>query len=523
MIMSRQAIGDFSDHEGGHRFTAIPAISRDRGVETGMPQHFSKERGFKLLGGDFRVTPIARGCWPNLGDRKHQIWNGSRHGSPFSKSLMLPMVAIAEKSVIGLVGFMSGAEALSLATVVTPKSPPPVSDYRPATAVAEDFSTYVSGLTEEKSSAEIATKIDGDSDRLAAGTGAFLLSTDQSEAVGRPGSATEREEQARGDGVAAKNAVISGDDARQSGAGTTAGQPHPRDASHQPEERGSGPASPSAEENTQSPQLLHRPHERVDASDALAFLSGLDAAPDRISVRQLPEAAPSNNTAGTKTKSLAALEPQASEADAAPAPTAPDKREQSAAFIAAAPAQAGSITRDETVAASELPNPVDTANVPPPYDASDPEARASFPAPPLDAKAEKVGAEAPRLAAFEVASITKRRDGVLELRLDPPDLGAVSIRFYEDDAGAQHASISAEQRETLDLLRRNADLLQRELQRNGAGEFILEFSDRPRSGNPSDGERKRPVFGLLDGEKASLRAFPPASMVIEVGGVDRIA
>jgi len=138
----------------------------------------------------------------------------------------------------------------------------------------------------------------------------------------------------------------------------------------------------------------------------------------------------------------------------------------------------------------------------------------------VDQSAVARGGQKPELA---IASATTRHDGVLELRLDPPDLGAVSIRFFEDDAGVQRASVSAHNQETLDLLRRNADILHRELARHGAGEFLLDFSQRRESDGPFGAQQKRRFLRL--GET-------PESMVSEIsirpakafdGAVDRFA
>lgn len=124
-------------------------------------------------------------------------------------------------------------------------------------------------------------------------------------------------------------------------------------------------------------------------------------------------------------------------------------------------------------------------------------------------------AAAIRPPPFEVASIAKRNDGGIDLRLDPPDLGPVSIQFFEDSAGAQHATISTERGETLDLLRRHSEWLQRELSRQGAGDFILNFTDR-RESAPS-GRDARDRRGLRFGESPdrmiqSIVRTPPASI-----------
>jgi hypothetical protein len=130
-----------------------------------------------------------------------------------------------------------------------------------------------------------------------------------------------------------------------------------------------------------------------------------------------------------------------------------------------------------------------------------------------------------RPVPFELASITRRSDGGLEIRLDPPDLGAVSIQFFEDDAGALQASITTDRGETLDLLRRHSDFLQRELARQGAGEFTLSFSDRREGGAQAQENSARGPRTIRFGEtpEAFVREFVRQAYAQAADGVDLIA
>jgi len=67
--------------------------------------------------------------------------------------------------------------------------------------------------------------------------------------------------------------------------------------------------------------------------------------------------------------------------------------------------------------------------------------------------------------------------GSVELRLDPPELGSVSIDIAMEDGGVR-ATVSAERPETLDLMRRHAEALQRELLAAGFGRADLAFAER---------------------------------------------
>ncbi len=157
---------------------------------------------------------------------------------------------------------------------------------------------------------------------------------------------------------------------------------------------------------------------------------------------------------------------------------------------------------------------------------------------PLPSKVQPAEGPAPFLAAtpaeaahaakappFEVATITRRSDGGLEIRLDPPDLGAVSIQFFEDDGGALLAAITTERGETLDILRRHSDFLQRELARQGAGDFTLSFSDRRDSGAQAqdNGTRERRTFRFGETPEAFVRNIAGQSIVRPTDRVDLIA
>lgn len=85
------------------------------------------------------------------------------------------------------------------------------------------------------------------------------------------------------------------------------------------------------------------------------------------------------------------------------------------------------------------------------------------------------GIQAARAVA-DAISLGRDRDRV-ELRLDPPELGRVAIDLKHHD-GVLTASVAADRPDTLDLLRRHADTLQRELTASGFGRADISFSDR---------------------------------------------
>ncbi len=125
--------------------------------------------------------------------------------------------------------------------------------------------------------------------------------------------------------------------------------------------------------------------------------------------------------------------------------------------------------------------------------------------------------------AFAIASIAHRDDGGFELQLDPPDLGVVTIEFYEDDAGAQRAAVSADQRETLDLLRRHAEFLQRDLARMGVGDVILSFTDRRDQNRSFDAQNGRRAFRFGETPEAMVAGSSSSTLAALAGRVDLIA
>ena len=82
-----------------------------------------------------------------------------------------------------------------------------------------------------------------------------------------------------------------------------------------------------------------------------------------------------------------------------------------------------------------------------------------------------------------LAAVTANRDAdTVEVRLEPPDLGRVRIHFSFERADVVVATLSSERGETLDLMRRHASDLVRELERSGFGRVQLDFQ----SGRGSD-------------------------------------
>lgn len=85
---------------------------------------------------------------------------------------------------------------------------------------------------------------------------------------------------------------------------------------------------------------------------------------------------------------------------------------------------------------------------------------------------------APRPVSIVTSSVTP--DGAIEVRLDPPDLGRVSIDFSADANGVVKAIIIADRADTLDLIRRHIDIFRDELSKQGFGDVDMSFRERGR-------------------------------------------
>ncbi len=95
-------------------------------------------------------------------------------------------------------------------------------------------------------------------------------------------------------------------------------------------------------------------------------------------------------------------------------------------------------------------------------------------------------------------AISNTSKDTVEIRLDPPELGRVTISITQTDSGVS-ATVTSEKAEISDLLRRHAELLSRELSKSGFSEASLEFSHREK-------QQGRPTF---EGGKAGLSSDSP--------------
>jgi hypothetical protein len=120
-----------------------------------------------------------------------------------------------------------------------------------------------------------------------------------------------------------------------------------------------------------------------------------------------------------------------------------------------------------------------------------------------------------------VAAVAARHgDGKLEIRLDPPELGKILIGFDRDGTNIVRAVISADSPETLDLMRRHADVFQRALEAQGFENLDLHFADKGPGENANDmAEETFKNFRLAD-EAGQADAMSSAPALVD-GRLDR--
>lgn len=82
-------------------------------------------------------------------------------------------------------------------------------------------------------------------------------------------------------------------------------------------------------------------------------------------------------------------------------------------------------------------------------------------------------------------AISNTSDGKVELRLDPPELGRIHITLTQTDSGFT-AQILTDKADITELLRRNGDILERELAKSGIKDASLSFSHHQGDNAPSD-------------------------------------
>ncbi|MEM8801820.1 MAG: flagellar hook-length control protein FliK [Pseudomonadota bacterium] len=109
-------------------------------------------------------------------------------------------------------------------------------------------------------------------------------------------------------------------------------------------------------------------------------------------------------------------------------------------------------------------------------------------------------------------------DGVVEVRLQPEELGRVRIAMTQMEAGVA-VQISAERPETLDLLRRNIDMLERDLREQGFENLSFSFGE----GSTDTEQHKERTAEFSEASKLNTHVdvdVHPEQMIVNDGRLD---
>lgn len=102
--------------------------------------------------------------------------------------------------------------------------------------------------------------------------------------------------------------------------------------------------------------------------------------------------------------------------------------------------------------------------------------------------AQRTAAMATNVASQIAAAISQGDGGVIEINLDPPELGRVTVKLTSTETGLA-AALLTERPEIADLMRRHAELLLRDLKNAGYADVSLSF------GSTSSEERRSDQSG----------------------------
>lgn len=130
--------------------------------------------------------------------------------------------------------------------------------------------------------------------------------------------------------------------------------------------------------------------------------------------------------------------------------------------------------------------------------------------------------------AMEIAASAKSGKSRFEIRLDPPELGRIDVRIHVDNNGQVTSHLTVERPETLQMLRQDANQLQRALDNAGlsTGNSGLQFSLRDQSssgqngGNQSNPNAHRLIVSEEDSVPTTVAGRSYGRMLGASGGVD---
>ena len=136
--------------------------------------------------------------------------------------------------------------------------------------------------------------------------------------------------------------------------------------------------------------------------------------------------------------------------------------------------------------------------------------------PPVQATSRPAPPIAAQISEQIQQQISKNGQQVVELKLDPPELGRVVIQLTTHDQTVS-ALISSDRPETTELMRRHAELLQSTLEKSGFSQANLSFEQGQQQGN---GKNDPPFFQLAPSEEPHSGSPQPKPMPALDGGLD---
>mgnify|MGYP006283673843 FL=1 len=116
-------------------------------------------------------------------------------------------------------------------------------------------------------------------------------------------------------------------------------------------------------------------------------------------------------------------------------------------------------------------------------------------------------------------AVRQGADGPLEVALQPEELGRVRLSFTGAEGGLT-VTVTAERPETLELMRRNADLLARELGALGYADVALDFGASQNRDRGTQGAPETRVAPGPEGEPAPESPPVPHAAPRPGGGLD---
>lgn len=140
----------------------------------------------------------------------------------------------------------------------------------------------------------------------------------------------------------------------------------------------------------------------------------------------------------------------------------------------------------------------------------------------LNAPAPPTQSETARAIAAQVAEAVRTTgDGRVEVTLRPEELGRLSLTF-NTDGGVMTVSLGADRQDTLDLIRRHIDLLERDLREMGFENLNFDFSGQGET-DPETGQGQQGAGSTTGGsspDAVSPAAQTPAPLRTASGGMD---